>query len=97
MREPEYLRDVNGFVRRELLGRESQLDSLAEAPLPLYGRFAETGLMNWWLPKEHGGLGLSLEESVRIVAALAYGDAGVAFTLFIPVLTTSMVTWYGAE
>jgi len=97
MREPEYLRDVNGFVRRELLGREAQLDSLAEAPLPLYDRFAETGLMNWWLPKEHGGLGLSLEESVRIVAALAYGDAGVAFTLFIPVLTTSMVAWYGSE
>jgi alkylation response protein AidB-like acyl-CoA dehydrogenase len=97
MREPEYLREVNGFVRRELLGRESLLDSLAEAPLPLYGRFAETGLMNWWLPKEHGGLGLSLEESVRIVAALAYGDAGVAFTLFIPVLTTSMVAWYGAD
>lgn len=96
MREPEYLRDVNSFVRRELLGRESLLDSLAEAPLPLYGRFAETGLMNWWLPKEHGGLGLSLEESVRIVAALAYGDAGVAFTLFIPVLTTSMVAWYGS-
>jgi len=34
---------------------------------------------------------------VRIVSELAYGDAGVAFTLFIPVLTTSMVTWYGGD
>ncbi len=97
MREPEHIRDVQGFVRRELLGNERQLDSLAEAPLPLYGRFADTGLMNWWLPKEYDGLGLSLEEGVRIAAALAYGDAGVAFTLFIPVLATSMVAWYGTD
>ncbi len=34
---------------------------------------------------------------MRIVSELAYGDAGVAFTLFIPVLTTSMVAWYGSE
>jgi alkylation response protein AidB-like acyl-CoA dehydrogenase len=94
MRQPEYLRTVQSFVRSELIGQEALLDSLAPAPLPLYDRFAETGLANWWLAKEVGGLGLSLEESVRIVAELAYGDAGVAFTLFIPVLTTSMVGWY---
>jgi alkylation response protein AidB-like acyl-CoA dehydrogenase len=94
MRTPEYLRTAQAFVRRELIGQDAELDALAEAPLPLYSRFAETGLANWWLAKEHGGLGLSLEESVRIVAELAYGDAGVAFTLFIPVLTTSMVEWY---
>jgi alkylation response protein AidB-like acyl-CoA dehydrogenase len=97
MRQPEYLRTVQSFVRRELIGREAELDSLTEAPLPLYRRFADTGLANWWLPKESGGLGLSLQDSVRIVAELAYGDAGVAFTLFIPVLTTSMVSWYGSD
>lgn len=97
MRQPEYLRTVQAFVRRELIGHEAYLDSLAEAPLPLYRRFADTGLANWWLPKEYGGLGLSLQDSVRIVAELAYGDAGVAFTLFLPVLTTSMVAWYGSE
>ncbi|CAN5873151.1 acyl-CoA dehydrogenase [soil metagenome] len=97
MRAPEYVRTVQAFVRREVIGREAELDRLAPAPLPLYERFAETGLMNWWLPKEQGGLGLSLEDSVRIVAELAYGDAGVAFTLFIPVLTSNMVRWYGSE
>jgi acyl-CoA dehydrogenase len=97
MRQPEYLNTVRNFVRQELIGREAELDVLADAPLPLYRRFADTGLANWWLPKEHGGLGLGLEDSVRIVSELAYGDAGVAFTLFIPVLTTSMVTWYGGE
>ncbi|WP_157251707.1 acyl-CoA dehydrogenase family protein [Nonomuraea typhae] len=96
MKQPEYLRTVQGFARRELLGKDAYLDSLADAPLPLYERFAETGLANWWLPKESGGLGLSLEESVRITAELAYADAGVAFTLFVPILTTSMVSWYGS-
>ena len=97
MRQPEHLRTVQSFVRRELLGKDAYLDSLADAPLPLYARFADTGLANWWLPKDVGGLGLNLEESVHIVAELAYGDAGAAFTLFIPVLTTSMVSWYGGE
>jgi len=97
MRQPEYVRTVQSFARRELIGQEKLLDSFADAPLPLYGRFADTGLANWWLAKEHGGLGMSLEDSVRIVAELAYGDAGAAFTLFIPVLTTSMVAWYGSE
>ncbi len=97
MREPEHLRAVQRFVRDELIGHEHELDTLADMPLPLYSRFAGTGLMNWWLPKENGGLGLSLEESVRIVNALAYGDAGVAFTLFLPVLTTTMVTLYGSD
>lgn len=32
-----------------------------------------------------------------MVSALAYGDAGVAFTLFVPILATTMVTWYGSE
>ncbi|MFC7713701.1 acyl-CoA dehydrogenase family protein [Nonomuraea recticatena] len=96
MKQPAYLRAVQGFARRELAGKDAYLDSLADAP-PLYERFAATGLANWWLPKEIGGLGLGLEESVRITAELAYADAGVAFTLFIPVLTTSMVAWYGSE
>ena len=95
MTQPEYSRAVQSFVQRELIGRDELLDSLAEAPLPLYRRFRDTGLANWWLPKSCGGLGLSLADGVRIVAELAYGDAGVAFTLFIPVLGSSMVNWYG--
>ncbi|HEX6498623.1 MAG TPA: acyl-CoA dehydrogenase family protein [Micromonosporaceae bacterium] len=97
MREPEHIRTVNSFVHRELLGQDAYLDSFADAPLPLYARFAETGLSNWWLPEEYGGLGLSLEESVRMVSALAYGDAGVAFTLFLPIMGTTMVSLYGSR
>jgi len=97
MRPSDHARTVQGFARRELIGQEALLDSFAEAPLPLYGRFADTGLANWWLAPEYGGAGLSMTESVRIVSELAYGDAGAAFTLFIPILATSMVQWYGDE
>jgi alkylation response protein AidB-like acyl-CoA dehydrogenase len=97
MRQPDHLRTVREFVRSELIGQEAELDTLAEMPLPLYKRFADTGLANWWLPAEYGGLGLSLQDSVPIVSELAYGDAGAAFTAFISVLTTSMLTWYGSD
>lgn len=97
MTASEHLHAVREFVRQELLGHEHDLDSAAPAPLPLYERFARTGLMNWWIPAEYGGLGLSLEDGVRIVAELAYGDAGVAFTLFIPIVPTSLISWYGGE
>lgn len=97
MRQPDHLRTVREFVRTELIGQEAELDTIADMPLPLYKRFADTGLANWWLPEEYGGLGLSLEQSVPIVSELAYGDGGVAFTAFISVLTTSMVAWYGSD
>ncbi|WP_329312421.1 acyl-CoA dehydrogenase family protein [Streptomyces sp. NBC_01262] len=93
----EIQKTVRGFVAQELKGRHEYLDSLAEAPLPLYEKFRETGLANWWIPKENGGLGLTLSDSVDIVNELAYGDAGVAFTLFISVLGTSIVSLYGSE
>lgn len=94
---PEYVRTVQSFLRREVIGREAELDRPAGMPLPLYDRFAETGLQNWFVAKEDGGLGLNLSDSVRIVAELAYGDPGVAFTLFIPILATSMLRWYGDD
>lgn len=88
---------VREFVAEEVIGAERELDSLAEAPLPLYEKASGLGLANWWLPKEYGGQGRSLAESVEITNDLAYGDAGVAFTMFISVLGTSMVALYGSD
>ncbi|MFE0425160.1 acyl-CoA dehydrogenase family protein, partial [Streptomyces sp. NPDC058953] len=91
----EQLERVREFAAAELPGAHASLDTLAEMPLPLYGRFGDAGLANWWIPEAHGGLGLGLAESVEIVNELAYHDAGVAFTLFISVLGSSMVELYG--
>lgn len=91
------VRTAREFARDELIGREDELDALGPAPLPVYQSFRSTGLSNWWLPKEYGGLGYGLEQGVDIVSELAYGDAGVAFTLFVSILGTSMVSLYGSE
>ncbi|MFJ5265008.1 acyl-CoA dehydrogenase family protein [Streptomyces sp. NPDC088387] len=94
---PHLLEDIRRFARAELIGHHAELDSLAEAPLPLYRKFADAGMANWWLPPKPGADGLSLEDSVEIVSELAYGDAGVAFTSFISILGTTMVDLYGTD
>ncbi|WP_024802972.1 acyl-CoA dehydrogenase family protein [Nocardia sp. BMG51109] len=93
----EDLKILRRFVKEELAGDRAQLDALTDEPLRLYERFVDTGLANWWLPEELGGRGLGLEDSVEIVNELSYGDAGVAFTLFISILGTSIVQLYGSE
>ncbi len=95
--KPEDLKGIRQFVRTELASSETDLDALHEKPVELYQRFRDTGLANWWLPEELGGRGLTLEDSVEIVNELSYGDAGVAFTLFISILGTTMVQLYGSD
>ncbi|MEU3459402.1 acyl-CoA dehydrogenase family protein [Streptomyces sp. NPDC006733] len=94
---PQDLKAVRAFVKECLSGPHAELDAIEDKPATVYETFRQTGLANWWLPEELGGRGLGLEDSVEIVNEIAYGDAGVAFTLFISVLGTSMVQLYGSE
>lgn len=94
---PEDLRAVRRFVQEHLSDRHVETDALNAKPLAVYERFRELGFANWWLAPEYGGRGLGMTESVELVNELAYGDAGVAFTLFISVLGTSMVQLYGSD
>ncbi|MGQ0841525.1 acyl-CoA dehydrogenase family protein [Actinokineospora sp.] len=93
----EMMDKVREFARQELVDDQTQLDSFAEVPLPLYRRFHDLGLANWWLTGKDGEPGLGLADSVDVVSELAYGDAGAAFTLFISILGTSMVSLYGSD
>lgn len=88
---------IRGFVREHVLGREQQLDGGDELPLETYQAFRDAGLANWWLSARYGGHGLSLEQSVDVVAELAYGDAGLAFAFFLPILSTSVIEYFGSE
>ncbi len=96
-RVAEVLDAVRDFAKRELVPRQAELDAFPDVPLPLYDTFHELEIGNWWLPERYGGLGLGLEQSVDVVSELAYGDAGVAFTMFISILGTTMVSLYGSE
>ncbi|WP_433598128.1 acyl-CoA dehydrogenase family protein [Nocardia sp. CA-135953] len=94
--QPQHLQSLRDFVAEELIPRQDYLDSFDSAPLPLYERFHKTGLSNWWIAEDLGGLGIGLEDSVDIVSELAYGDAGAAFTLFVSILGTSIVDLYAS-
>ncbi|HEY3999256.1 MAG TPA: acyl-CoA dehydrogenase family protein [Candidatus Xenobia bacterium] len=86
---------VREFVRDHLVGQEALFDAGLEAPVAACQAFQDAGLANWWIPTEYGGRGVSLEDSVDLVEELAYGDAGVAFTLFISVLATVPILLFG--
>jgi alkylation response protein AidB-like acyl-CoA dehydrogenase len=93
----EILPRVRAFAQSELVPHQAHLDSLPELPLAQLRTLHDLGLANWWLPERFGGMGLGLEDSVDIVSELAYGDAGVAFTAFISILSTTGVLLYGSE
>jgi alkylation response protein AidB-like acyl-CoA dehydrogenase len=93
----ERLACVRDFARRELIPRQEHFDSFPDVPIPLHDAFQALGLGNWWLPERCGGMGLGMEESVDLVSELAYGDAGFAFTAFISILGTTMLSLYGSE
>jgi alkylation response protein AidB-like acyl-CoA dehydrogenase len=93
----ELVARVRDFARRELVPQQEHFDSFPDVPLPLHDAFRDLGLANWWLPERCGGLGLGMEESVDLVSELAYGDAGFAFTTFISILGTTMLSLYGGE
>jgi alkylation response protein AidB-like acyl-CoA dehydrogenase len=92
-----YKSAVAEFVRDHILGNERALDARnAEVPGPPCAAFHRAGLGNWWISPEFGGRGLSLADSVDIVEELAYGDAGLAFTLFISILSTKVLELFGS-
>lgn len=92
-----FMVEIRRFVRQRIVGKEREIDSTGELPLAQYESFVSSGLANWWLTPRVGGRGLSLEQSVDVVAELAYGDAGLAFAFFLPILGTSVVELFGTE
>ncbi|MFC5805807.1 acyl-CoA dehydrogenase family protein [Streptomyces formicae] len=92
-----FLDRVRTYAAEELTGVRDPFGSLGPLPTPAQRAFHAHGLANWWLPEKHGGRGMSLADSVDIVSELSYADAGAAFTLFISVLGSTMVSLYGSE
>jgi alkylation response protein AidB-like acyl-CoA dehydrogenase len=96
-RTQDFLARIRDFARQELLPRQAELDSFPDVPHPLHEAFHAQELGNWWVPERLGGMGLGMEESVDVVSELAYGDAGFAFTNFISILGTTVLSLYGGE
>lgn len=88
-----FLHGVRDYAAQELMTDPEEADPPTRAQLA----FHERGLANWWLPEEYGGLGVGLRVSVDAVSELAYADAGSAFTLFVSILGSTLVSLYGSD
>jgi len=63
---------LRGFVRREVMPAEAGIDESDEIPARLIEQAKEMGLYGYALPVEYGGLGLSVEQQVRVAIELGY-------------------------
>ena len=65
----DLLRD---FIRREVMPAEAGIDESDEIPARLIEQAKEMGLYGYALPTEYGGLGLSVDQQVRLTMELGY-------------------------
>src|SRR3984885_250964 len=63
---------LRGFVRSEVMPAEAGIDESDEIPARLIQQAKEMGLYGYALPVEYGGLGLSVEQQVRVAIELGY-------------------------
>ena len=59
----DLLRD---FIRREVMPAEAGIDESDEIPARLIEQAKDMGLYGYALPTEYGGLGLSVDQQVRL-------------------------------
>lgn len=61
----EYLDTIRRFTNEILKPAEIQVDDTGEIPEPIVEQMRELGLFGMTIPREYGGLGLSMEQQVR--------------------------------
>lgn len=68
---------VRRLVREQVVPREQQIEDDDAVPDAIRSRAAEMGLFGYALPEEHGGLGVTMAQDVRL--ALEFGYTSPAF------------------
>src|ERR1700729_794451 len=63
---------LRDFIRVEVMPAEAGIDESDEIPARLIEQAKEMGLYGYALPAEYGGLGLSVEQQVRVTIELGY-------------------------
>lgn len=66
------LDSVTRFVRTRLVPAEAEVAETDQVPDDIIGNMKELGLFGLSIPEEYGGLGLTMEEEVRIVFELGW-------------------------
>jgi acyl-CoA dehydrogenase len=72
---------IRRFVREQLVPREAEVDETDAIPADLADAMRDIGLFGLTIPEAYGGLGLTMEEEVRI--AFELGQTSPAFRSFI--------------
>jgi len=68
----ELLKLLRDFIRREVMPAEAGIDESDEIPPRLIAQAKEMGLYGYALPSQYGGLGLAVEQQVRVTIELGY-------------------------
>lgn len=68
----DILRTVREFVRDEVVPAEDEIERTDSIPTRIREKAAAMGLFGYALPEEHGGLGLSMSQDVRLAVELGY-------------------------
>ncbi|HEV7206633.1 MAG TPA: acyl-CoA dehydrogenase family protein [Jatrophihabitans sp.] len=68
----EFLATVRRFIRGQVVPLEAQIDETDEIPESIRKTVRDLGLYGFAIPEEHGGLGLSMVDEVRLVFELGY-------------------------
>jgi len=68
----EVLNVVRSFVRGTVVPLENEIDERDEIPSHVRQTSKEMGLFGFAIPEQYGGLGLTMEEEVRLVFELGY-------------------------
>lgn len=63
---------LRDFIRGEVMPAEVGIDASDEIPARLIAQAKEMGLYGYAIPAEYGGLGLSVEQQVRLAIELGY-------------------------
>jgi len=68
---------IRRFVRETLVPREAEVDEADQIPADVLAAMREIGLFGLTIPEAYGGLGLTMEEEVRV--AFELGQTSPAF------------------
>jgi acyl-CoA dehydrogenase len=63
---------VRTFIRREVVPAEDEIEETDRIPERLKKQAAEMGLFGYAIPEEHGGMGFSMTEEVRLAMELGW-------------------------
>lgn len=74
-------RESRKFAEREIVPKAGAYDESSEFPKDIFSKAHQTGFMNFTIPPEYGGSGLSLFDASLVIEELAWGCSGVATSL----------------